>query len=763
MDLQNSLIEVGAGWPVDSVEKVTGNSVYTSDIRLPGAARVAVLRSPFPHARIRRISAEGAARMSGVLAVLTQEDLKGFQPYYGPTIKDQPTLAIGKVRYEGEPVAAVAAVDLETAEEALRRIEVEYEELPAVLTVDQALDPGAPMIHDKVILGDFPGHDLRRSPDLEGTNICLHAHFERGDFEEGLRLADEVFEDTFELPKAYHYALETHSVVAHAELNRVTVWSGTQHPFPVRQELSQMFGLPLSRIRVVVPYVGGAYGSKNYTKLEPLAVALSMKCGRPVQLTLSHEESLRTVCRPGARCMIKTGVQRDGTLVCRQTTIHLDTGAYADAGPRVTAKAAYRAPGPYRIPHVCSDAYAIYTNTIPAGAFRGFGTPQVAWAYESQMDIIAERLGMDPLEIRLKNLLDKGEAYAPGELPVDCDLKEGLRKVAAAIGWDRPATPPRGKGISCIMKDAAGPFKISNALIKVEADASVLLLMGTVDLGQGPKRALARVAAEVLGMDPSRITVAPLDTDSVPYDLGTNASSGMTTMGLAVQRAAQEARDRLAEAAAQLLGGSPSDYTMRDGRITNGRDSLNLGELMERRFQSTGGVIIGTGTFQARRTGQAPLGLPTLFWEVGWAAAEVEVDRETGQVKLLRYVSASDVGHAVQPVQCRGQEEGSVLFGIGGALFEQILLEEGRVLNAHPTDYRVPTFADLPEEMECILIEDGNGPGPLGSKGMAEGGVPPAAPAIANAIARATGLRIRQLPITPERLWTSLVQKKTTL
>lgn len=755
-----------AGTPaprLDGLEKVTGSALYTGDVVLPAMAFAKILRSPVPHARIVSIDARKAEALPGVVTILTRDDFKGLNYRYGAIYKDQSIVASDKVRYAGDPVAAVLAEDEAAAEEALRYIDVEYEDLPAMTTVEEALAEGAPLVHEQ----GFGKAELRGSsygvPEkFKGTNICSHFGYHRGDVSKGFQRSKYVFEDTFRFPKVQHYSLEPHVMVAHFEQSHLTVWSSCQDPFGLRDQLAGIFNLPLSHVRVVVLYVGGGYGGKLYVKAEPIAAALSWKARRPVKLVMGVSESFKTVTRHPARVRIKSGVTADGRLLARECEIYMNTGAYADAGPRVTQKAGYRALGPYRIPEAKVDAYCVYTNTVPAGAFRGFGAVQVAWAYESHIDLIAERLGMDPLELRLKNLLKKGEPYTPGDTPVDCDLKQGLLKVAKALDWEKPAKPNTGKGLSVCIKDAGGTFKIAGATVKMSSDGSVVLLTGTVEIGQGSRTALSQVVAEELCLDLSQISVAQIDTDVTPYDVSTSASSSMTVMGLAVQRATQDVKKQLLEAAAKVLGCKTAELKLKQGKVhSKGGRSVPYRKVITEYFGSNAGEIIGKGLYRDIKTKKAALGATTTFWEVGWGGAEVVVDRETGAVHVRKYVSVADVGRAINPVQCEGQDEGGVVFGLGHTLFEQMVYEDGQLLNPNLVDYRVPAFRDLPKEFSSTLLENENGPGPFGSKGMGEGGLLPVASAIANAVSRAVGVRCYDLPMTPEKVWRALQQKES--
>jgi CO/xanthine dehydrogenase Mo-binding subunit len=747
---------------VDGIEKVTGKAIYTTDIVLPGMAHARILRSPVAHAKLVKIDASKARELPGVICTLTRDDIKGFNYKYGATYKDQSIVAVDKVRYVGDPVAAVLADDPAIAEQALELIDVEYDEVEKVTNIEEATAPGAPLVHEAgVARAELRGSVYGAPERFNGTNICYYLTFGRSEVEKGFAKADHIFEDTFRFQKVQHYSLEAHNNVVYYDGEKLTVWASCQDPFTLRDHLSGIFGLPLSRIRVIVPYVGGGYGGKLYVKAEPISAALSWMTRRPVKLQLSVNESFKTVTRHPARVTVKTGVTKDGKLVARDCQVYMDTGAYADAGPRVTQKAAYRSLGPYTIPYAHVEAYGVYTNTVPAGAFRGFGALQVTWAYESQMDMIADRLGLDPLEFRLKNLLKKGDIYTTGDTPVDCDLAEGLVKVADAIRWkEKSAKPNRAKGLSCCIKDAGGTYKVAGATVKMSSDGSVVLLTGTVEVGQGPRTALSQVVAEELAVPMAQITVAQLDTDVTPYDISTSASSSMVVMGTAVLRAAQDAKKQLLQCAAKVLREKASNLRLHNGQVVVGeRPALSYSKVIVDFFGSKAGEIIGKGLYKDKRNAKAVLGSTTTFWEVGWGGVEVEVDPETGTIQLLKYVSACDAGKAINPEQCIGQDEGAVMFGIGHTLMEEMVYEDGQLLNGNLVDYRVPRFDDLPVNLETILIENANGPGPFGSKGIGEGGLLPVASAIANAVSRAVGVRVQELPLSPPKIWRALQAK----
>ena len=749
---------------IDGTEKVAGQALYTGDLRLPGMAIAKVLRSPVAHARIRGIDATKARAVPGVLAVLTRDNLNVASNAFGAYVRDQQILATERVRYVGDMVAAVAAIDDAVAAEAVKLIEVDYDELPAVYSVEEALADEAPLVHEKLENRKDPGYGRGGTHIVhERSNICFHFRHERGDVESGFREADQIFEDSFYFPSAQHYPMEPHICVAQFEGDVLTVWSATQSPFPVRQELARVFGLPFSAVRVIVPYVGGGYGAKSGIKTEGIAACLSRMIGRPVKLAFGADETFKTICQPRAKITLKTGVKKDGTFVGRRCDVYLNGGAYANSGPSVTEKAGYRAHGPYRIPHVLTNAYSVYTNTVPAGAFRGFGGPQVAFAYESHIDIIAERLGVDPFELRMKNLLDQGESFSPGDTPIDCDLKAGLKNVAQAIGWDaRPngqqnsGSKKIGIGIATAMKDGGGTNKPANAAVTIFNDGSVLLSTGSVEIGQGMRTAFLQVVAEELSVPLEKVRVAALDTHYTPFDKGTNASSATSIMGQAVQKAARDARRQFLEAASAVLKAPVGEVGLENGLAVYGQQKVSFREIMQRYFRDSEGEIWGRGYFKVGKDENVPLGYPSPFWEIGLGAAEVEVDTETGEVKVLRYVSLTDAGKMIHPLQCHAQDEGAAVFGLGQALFEDLVYQGGELINGSLIDYRLPRFDDVPPAFKTFIMEGGGGPGPYGAKGMGEGGILPVAPAVANAVFAAVGKRLQAVPLTPGIVWEAI-------
>ena len=717
---------------VDAVDKVTGRAKFTGDLNVPGMLHGKILRSPYPHARIRGIDASKAAALPGVVAVLTSKDISDTRPIYS----GRPVIALDKARYIGEPVAAVAAEDIRTAEDALALIRVDYEELPAAAGIDAAIAKDAPLVHD-----DAPG------------NICGHERVEKGDIQRGFAESEEIFEDTFTFPMVYHYALEPHSVIAQWTEEGVTVYSSAQHPFQVRGDIAKIFGLRPTQVRMVIPFLGGGFGSKSYTKFEPLVVALARKAKRPVKIVNSVAESMLTVRRHGARVRLKTGVKRDGTIVAREAEIHLDTGGYADNGPQVATRAATRVLGPYRIPHIRTDASAVYTNKSSAGSFRAIGAPQVIFASESHLDMIAERLGIDPAELRLKNFLKKGEELRPKLRGMDADLPSSLKTLVRASEWRRRSKKKgAAMGLACGATNA-GATPVSVAMVRLLPDGTLTAYAGSTEMGQGVRTVLSQIIAEELNLPIEAIEVGGADTKVTPYDASTGSSRSTTLMGTAIQRAARDLKQQLLRIGAEALRVKPGQIQLLDGAMIAGEMRLTFKEAVERRFGG-GGELIGHGDVGPEITGSLPV-----FWEIGMGSAEVCVDKETGEIALTRYVSVADVGKAIHPEGCVGQEEGASMMGIGHTLFEQMIYEDGQLVTAGLIDYRVPRFADVPAEFETVLVENEDGPGPHGARGMGEGGLVAVAPAITSALARGYGVRIRDLPLTPERVWRALKAK----
>jgi len=757
--VDSGLRVVGRSVPrTDVLDKITGRARYVTDLELPGMAHGQLLRSPYAHARLVRVDVGRAREVPGVHAVVTGADLTWCDPYYGPAFRDRPVLAIDVVRYEGEPVVAVAAVDAATAARALELVELEWEELPAVTTLEAALAPGAPLVHTaEPLSGHFA--DLSSLRPRPGSNVCHQFAYARGDVDAALAAADVVVEDEFTFPRVQHVAMEAHAAIAAwDDAESLTVWASTQNPFSVRVELAKMFGAPLGRIRVVVPLVGGGFGSKTYAKLEPIAAILARAAGRPVRVAISVDDAFRTVRRCDARTRVRLGFRRDGTLVAADCHADFDVGAYADIGPRIIQKGTYTATGPYRVPHVRLASTAVYTNTTPGGAFRGFGVPQLAWAVESLMDEAARHLDRDPVELRRQNLLAHGEAFAPGDTPIDGKFEESLTRAAEAIGWTQTTAADRGRGVAMMLKASIAP-SVSEAIVRLHADGSVTVLASTVELGQGARTVMAQIAAEVLAVPLARVTVLLPDTSVTPYDQTTSSSRSTTMVGKAVQEAAGDVAGQLVRIAARALDAPAAALRVDGGAVVHGDHRLDYAALLRAHFGMAGGELIGRGVV-APGPSAAPLGGSTPFWEMAAGAAEVTLDVETGAVTVADYVSVADVGRCINPLSCETQDEGAVAQGLGHTLFEEMVYDGGQLLNGTLLDYRIPRADDLPERLACRFVENGDGPGPFGAKGAGEGSLVPVSPAVGNALARLTGVRVRELPLTPERVWRALRERR---
>ena len=714
----------------DAAEKARGRAEFTGDIVLPRMLHGKVLRSPVAHANVVSIDTRAAERIPGVVCALTAADVSDIDPYWGHAIRDRPIVAVDRVRFAGEPVAAVAAEDEATALAALDAVEVEYEELPVVATVDDALAAGAPLLHEGPLR---PGlfHGLGELRPREG-NVCYRYRIDRGELEAVFARADLVAEGEYSFPAVYQYAMETHTVVAQVEGDEIALWASCQHPFLVRAEIAALFQVPLANVRIVVPYLGGGFGSKSYTKMEPITVALARKAGRPVRIQNEVFESMVTTRRHGMRGRMRTAMTRDGRLLARDVECWLDTGAYADNGPRVTATAGDAAPGPYRWEAYRVEAACVHTNTAPAGSYRAFGATHLQWIGEQQIDDLARRAGLDPLAVRLENLCLPGEELRAGGKPLDADLAGDVAKVAEAIGWGTPKARGRGRGLSVGLL-AAGAHPVSSAIVRMEADGHVVVLVGTTEVGQGPRTVFAQIAGEELGLPAERVTVRGADTRFTPYDRSTGASRSTTLAGLAVKRAAEQVRNQLVE-----LAGTDSPHPDR------------YLELLRGHFGLAGGELIGRGEVAPEGGGSYAEG--PVFWEVCVGAAEVEIDADTGRVRVVKTATVADVGKAINPLLIERQDEGGTMQGLGNALLEEMVFEGGQLLNQTLLDYRVPTTEDVPDEMRCLVVENGDGPGPYGAKGCGEGALAAATGAIATAVADA-GVPVIELPLTPERVW----------
>ncbi|PLR82992.1 xanthine dehydrogenase [Bacillus canaveralius] len=759
IEIANSLKTIGRAIPrTDYRAKITGAIPYPSDVAVEGMLESAIVHSPFAHAEIESIDISAAIEVPGVICVLTRDDLKELDPYFGPVFRDQPILAIDRVRYEGEPVVAIVAVDRKTAHYAASLVEVEYHPHPEIDNLEAALEPNAPLVQSYAQRGSHYSKVLADADPRHTSNVAFKWDYDRGNVVAGMATADLIIENEYRVPIIHHFPLEPIHTVAKMDSEGITVWTGTQTPMAVRQDLAVIFGCPQSKIQVVSFPMGGSFGAKAFSKVEPLAVALARKAGKPVRVALSMSETARTIRRAGARVKIKSGVNRDGTLVARKVEIDYQIGAYADCAPRVAQKGGYVSAGPYRIPNLEIRSRAIYSNTPPSGAYRGFGVPQATWAYEQHTDELAKALGMDAIEFRLKNMLERGESYAEGDTPIDTDYAPVLRELANELEWDQPLKPWRGRGVAVSFKPSQAPTE-STAIVRLHADGSVSVLMGTAEMGQGSNSAMAQIAAEEINIPLERVVVTKPDTAMVPFDSTTTASRSTVAMGRAVQNAARDIKSKLLKRAAILLKESVDNLIIENGEIVFGQQRLTIPEILYQTKEISGIEIISIGQFILAPT-RSPIGGSTPFWEPCWVATEVEVDPNTGRVKVCRLLTAVDAGKAINLQQVEGQDIGSSMQGIGAALYEQMIFESGVLSNPSLVQYRVPLFMDVPDDFRSKVIENEDGPGPFGAKGVGEGGLMAVPAAIGNAVAQAIGTHINQLPLTPERVWRAITKKE---
>ncbi len=762
---------------IDGIVKVAGHAVYAADLTLAGMLYGKVLGSPHACARITAVNLDRARRLPGVRAVMSGRD---FPFLHGECIINIPFLAIDTVRYRGEPVAAVAAESPDIADAAIAQVEITYEELPAVFDPEEAMQPGAPLIHEALdTYQTISAVNL-----IPRTNICQHFVLSLGDVDRGFAESDYVFEDRFTTPQAQHAAIEPHASIAQVDAaGRITVWGQNDSPHRGRKEIAQALGISQAKIRVITGYVGGNFGGKGGLKTEAIAIALAHQVrGRPVRVVFSREEVFKTITRSGCIIDLKTGVRRDGTIMARRARLIWDTGAYAEKGPTVSLHGGSLAAGPYAIPHVEVESWTVFTNKPMSGAMRGYGLPQVAFAYESQMDMIADRLGIDPVAIRRANIVGEGSKVVTGQRLYAVGLKQCLEKVAevlyAKAGNEAPpevcTLPPgrwaRGTGIACSYKSVKTP-SVSAASVKIDEDGSVSVVTSTVEVGQGSHTILMQIAADILGVARDQITVSFADTDVTPYDTSTTSSRSTYHMGNAVLIAAEDAKRQLLGMASAVMHAAPETLVLRGGRVLapNGT-ALPVAQVLKATFGAgAGAAVIGQGVFCPRNIlGLEDLGETQLeafstlsaFHSYAVQGAEVAVDLDTGAVMILRLVAAHDVGKAINPVNCEQQIQGALGMGLGYGLTEEYLWRDGVLMNPDFLNYTIPTARDCPP-MEVFLIEEAHPQGPYGAKGVGEMAIAPTAPAIANAVYRACGVRITDLPLKPAKVLGQLLRRAT--
>ena len=768
---------------IEGREKVTGAATYVDDMQFgPNLLHGMLKRSPIPHGVIKSINVSKARALPGVRVVVTGQDFPGYTGLY---LKDRRIFALDRVRYVGEAVAAVAADTPEIAQRAVDLIEVAYEPLPGVFDPEFGASPEAPLVHPDLANYEsvpfiFP---------QPGTNISNWFKVRKGDMEEGWAEADLVYEHKYRVPHIQHVPLETHICVAQQDVNeKITLWSSSQSPFAQRNLIAKALHISHSKLRVITPYVGGGFGCKAGVSMEGAAVALALNAkGRPVKLRLTREEEFHTTfVRQGLIAYIKMGMSRDGRITAMQNRFYWDGGASTEYGTNITRVAGYSGTGPYYVPNIHVDSMCVYTNHPVGGAMRGFGMPEIHWGIEQHIDQMAHGLGLDPVQVRLLNCLKEGDETLTGMIMHPTGLSQCIEKAAAAIGWTSPcaseARPPllagegghtphkrRGKGLAAMWKaPAMPPNPGSSATVRMNEDGTATVSIGGVDIGQGALTAMAQFAAEGLGVKMEDVRVNTVDTDYSPYEWQTVASRLTWSMGNAVLQAAENARTQILQTVAEAWKEDINDLDIIDGQVISYRteESRPLRDLVIYGLQRPdgtwiGGPVVGQGKFMPEyvtpldaETGQGPRAV--VHFTTGCQAVEVEVDEETGEVQVLKIVSAYDVGKAINPEMVRTQMEGGAVQGMSTALLEGIILQNGVPKNPNFTDYRIATAVDAPLEMENIIVEVPQDDGPFGARGIGEHPMVPTAPAIANAVFNAVGVRVDNLPITSEKVWLAL-------
>lgn len=736
---------------LDGYAKVTGGTRYTSDLTMPGMIWGKCLRSPFPHARIVGIDTAEAKKLKGVVAVVTASDMP--QRLVGRRLKDMPVLAQGVVRFLGERIAAVGAETAEVADEALSRIRVDYEELNAVYDPQEAMSEGSPVLHE-----NLASYENLRLPLPNIPNVHSHAHWLFGNPDKAFDESDFVFEQTFTTPRVHHGYLEPHAVtVAIDPSGKILVWCPAKGPYATRQQLAEWLEIDETKVVFQLSPVGGDFGGKGSLMDIPICAVLAKVTGRPVKMVMSYFEEL-TAANPRHPSMItiRSGVKKDGKLWARGVKAIFNSGAYAGLknNETVNLPGARHGAGAYCIPHVRIDAFSVYTNSVPSGIMRGPGEAQMVFAVESHTDHIAREMGIDPLEFRSLNVLTQGDLLPYGIRLEDDKGREVLKAVAAKLGWDgaRPRKPYIGRGLAlCVREIGIGE---ANVEVGLRTNGSVYILTTVPDTGTGSHTIFRQIVAEVLGLPVDGIEVVLGTTDSFSTDVVVAASRVTYLAGQAAQRAAMELRDLVRGEAARQFNSPVASITITDGALrVPQRGKISFADLAAR-ASAAGKILTARSNFKiAERTGSA-----CFFAQ----AAEVKIDPQTGTVKVLRMLSAHDVGTVINPLTHQGQVEGGMVQGLGFGLMENLLNEEGKIVTANLGEYKIPNVSDVPKH-ETVLVQDGRGPGPFHSKPIGEHGAVPTAPCIANAIYDAIGIQIKDLPIDAEKIYAALKANENTV
>lgn len=743
---------------LDGVDKVTGRAVYGVDVELPGMLIGKILRSPLPHARIRHVDTDRAKRVAGVRVVVTGLDTPrityGFFKEMNPRFGDKLPLEVEKVRFVGDEVAAVAAVDEDAALEALALIDVEYEELPPVFDPEAALSPDAPLVHDAV-----PG------------NVGAVLRRGAGDMARGWREAAVVLERRYSTHAVAPCCLEPHQAVANYDpiSGGVTLWSSTQMPFRLRAHLADALGLPEGKVRIVKTVMGGGFGSRMEMHApDPIAALLSVRARRPVKIVYTRAEEFQaTRFRHPIRFDLRIGVTRDGRITALEGKALVDCGAYMSQAPGVTSVAGTNPFGIYKLPAFRFEGTIVYTTKSYGGAFRGYGNPQGTFAIEGLMDEVAAELGIDRFALRRRNLHTPGSVSVLGWRFDTCGQRECLEAVEKALEPQRPRSRGRGIGIAGVHGPGGGTRVFGNsdgcgAIVKLEDDGTLQVITGGQEIGQGGTTVIAQIAAETVGVPYDAVRVETSDTNVIPWDVGTHGSRNTFIAGNAVAGAGRKLRARLLDVAAEMLEASPQDLLIAGGKVWvrgGPHRSVTVAAVVKAAHYRSGGSLLIAEHFYdppTQEPGPDGRGNKSAAYAFGFHGAEVEVDEDTGAIRVLRVVAAHDIGRVINPHGASGQIEGGVAQGLGFALTENLFADDGRTVMTNFHDYRIPAAADVPEQIESVFVETHDPEGPYGAKGVAEPGLIPVAAAIANAVADAVGVRIRDLPITPEKVVAAL-------
>lgn len=756
----------------DAVGRVRGTIRHVGDEPVGrDAAHVAVHRSTHPHALIADVDVSAALEIDGVYAVVTGRDIYevfGDRMFTGPAFADQPSLAVDRVRFVGEPVAAVLAVDVAVARAAADLVHVEYKELDPVYDVSAAL-AGSNYVHEELRPSSVFA-DLAHLSGVRETNVNYEYHQIKGDADAAMESAATVVEAEMWAPPTHHVTIELPCTVAWVDSGRLEMLTTTQTPSYVRQTTADLLDLPLSRVRIMTRPLGGGFGCKMYDRLEPLAAALAWMFQRKVRVSVTREEAFLLTTRHGTEVTSALGADAEGNLVASTADVRYDTGAFADVGPRIAAKSGMVVPGPYNIANVAARSRCIYTNKPSAGPFRGFGVPQVTWSHETLIDELAHQLDEDPYAFRRRHLLREGDIASMGTAMHSADFVGCLDAVAEAVDWEAPSEPGtgrfrKGKGIAVGMKAVLTPT-IANATLQLNQDGSATLLISTVDMGQGSDTIMAQIAGEVLAMDSTRIHVVRPDTDATPYDTITAGSRSTYHTGNAVRLVAEKMRDRLLELGAEQLGAPASELELTaEGVGTRGAaTSISIPDLVRGKFGARGATVTTEANFTStwqpydKTTGQSEK--VTEHWFAGAVAVRIVVDTHTGRIHTEHMAVAGDVGRAINPKLVEQQLTGAAIMGLGHALFDQLVFDQGQMTNATLLDYQLPSIADVPDRLTPLIVESAHRDGPFGAKGVGETGILAVAPAYANAVRDACGVRITRLPLTPESVVTALTMEK---